>query len=36
VKNRDDKAEMVAKLKATKEWIGVPDYTMVYNNMKRD
>lgn len=36
VKNRNDKAEMAAKLKATKEWIGVPDYTMVFNNMRVD
>lgn len=27
---------MAAKLKATKEWIGVPDYTMVFNNMRVD
>jgi hypothetical protein len=27
---------MAAKLKATKEWIGVPDYTMMYNNMRLD
>jgi len=36
VKNSNDKAEMVAKLQATKEWIGVPDYTMVFNNMRMD
>ena len=27
---------MAAKLKATKKWIGVPDFTMVYNNMRLD
>jgi len=27
---------MKAKLQATKEWIGVPDLTMVYNNMRLD
>ena len=27
---------MAAKLKATKEWIGVPDFTMMYNNMRLD
>jgi hypothetical protein len=32
VKNREDKKEMAAKLKATINWIGVPDYTMVFNN----
>jgi hypothetical protein len=36
VKDRKDKEEMAAKIKATKEWIGVPDYTMVYNNMRLD
>jgi len=36
VKNRKDKAEMAAKLKDTKEWIGVPDLTLVYNNMRLD
>jgi hypothetical protein len=36
VKNRNDKVEMAAKLKATKKWIGVPDFTMVYNNMRLD
>jgi len=36
VKNRKDKVEMAAKLKATKEWIGVPDLTLVYNNMRLD
>lgn len=36
VKDRKDKTEMAAKLKATKEWIGVPDFTMVYNNMRLD
>ena len=32
VQNRNDPVEMAAKLKATKEWVGTPDYTMVYNN----
>jgi hypothetical protein len=36
VKNRDDPVEMAAKIKATKEWIGVPDFTMVFNNMRLD
>jgi len=27
---------MNAKLKATKDWIGVPDYTMVFNNARLD
>ena len=27
---------MAAKLKATIEWVGVPDFTMVYNNMRMD
>jgi hypothetical protein len=36
VKNREDPVEMAAKLQATKDWIGVPDFTMVYNNMRMD
>jgi len=36
VKSRSDRNEMKAKLQATKEWIGVPDLTMVYNNMRLD
>jgi len=36
VKDRNDTREMKAKLQATKDWIGVPDYTMVYNNMRLD
>jgi hypothetical protein len=36
VNNRNDKEEMAAKLKATIEWVGVPDFTMVYNNMRMD
>jgi len=36
VKNREDKAEMAAKLKSTIGWIGVPDFTIVYNNMRMD
>jgi hypothetical protein len=27
---------MAKKLKDTIEWIGVPDFTMVYNNMRMD
>jgi len=36
VKNREDKAEMKQKLQETRDWIGVPDYTMVFNNMRLD
>lgn len=36
MKKREDKKEMAAKLEATKKWIGVPDYTMVFNNMRID
>jgi hypothetical protein len=36
VKDRNDPVEMAAKLQATKDWIGVPDFTMVYNNMRMD
>lgn len=36
VKDREDKKEMTEKLQATRDWIGVPDFTMVYNNMRLD
>lgn len=36
VKDRNDPKEMAAKIKATKKWIGAPDFTMVFNNMRLD
>jgi len=36
VENRENKVEMDKKIADTKKWIGVPDYTMVYNNMRLD
>jgi hypothetical protein len=36
VKNREDDKEMKKKLEDTIKWIGVPDFTMVYNNMRMD
>jgi hypothetical protein len=36
VNDNKDGRELSEKLKATKEWVGTPDFTMVYNNQRMD